>query len=130
MSTESSIESAISANPSSFGAGMPSLVFTDAAAAKVSELIREESNPNLKLRVFVQGGGCSGFQYGFTFDENTEEGDTRVENGGVTLLIDPMSIQYLAGAEIDYREDIEGAQFVIRNPNATTTCGCGSSFST
>ena len=107
----------------------PSLVFTDAAAAKVSELIREESNPNLKLRVFVQGGGCSGFQYGFTFDENLEEGDTQVENGGVTLLIDPMSIQYLAGAEIDYREDIEGAQFVIRNPNASTTCGCGSSFS-
>ena len=108
----------------------PSLVFTDAAAAKVSELIREESNPNLKLRVFVQGGGCSGFQYGFTFDENLEEGDIRVENGGVTLLIDPMSIQYLAGAEIDYKEDIEGAQFVIRNPNATTTCGCGSSFNT
>jgi iron-sulfur cluster insertion protein len=104
------------------------LVFTDAAAAKVGELIREESNPNLKLRVFVQGGGCSGFQYGFTFDENTEEGDTRVDNQGVTLLIDPMSIQYLTGAEIDYREDIEGAQFVIRNPNATTTCGCGSSF--
>jgi iron-sulfur cluster insertion protein len=107
----------------------PSLVFTDAAALKVGELIREESNPNLKLRVFVQGGGCSGFQYGFTFDENLEEGDIRVENGGVTLLIDPMSIQYLAGAEIDYREDIEGAQFVIRNPNAQTTCGCGSSFS-
>jgi iron-sulfur cluster insertion protein len=121
MSTESAF-----AVPS---AGAPSLVFTDAAAAKVSELIREESNPNLKLRVFVQGGGCSGFQYGFTFDENLEEGDTRVENGGVTLLIDPMSIQYLAGAEIDYREDIEGAQFVIRNPNASTTCGCGSSFS-
>ena len=106
----------------------PSLIFTDAAAAKVSELIREEANPNLKLRVFVQGGGCSGFQYGFTFDEDDEEGDTRVENGGVTLLIDPMSIQYLSGAEIDYREDIEGAQFVIRNPGATTTCGCGSSF--
>lgn len=107
----------------------PTLVFTDAAASKVGELIREEDNPNLKLRVFVQGGGCSGFQYGFTFDENVEEGDTRVDNQGVTLLIDPMSIQYLAGAEIDYREDIEGAQFVIRNPNATTTCGCGSSFS-
>ena len=103
----------------------PTLVFTNAAAAKVGELIREEANPKLKLRVFVQGGGCSGFQYGFTFDENTEEGDTSVENGGVTLLIDPMSIQYLAGAEIDYREDIEGAQFVIRNPNAATTCGCG-----
>ncbi|HEX7116115.1 MAG TPA: iron-sulfur cluster insertion protein ErpA [Steroidobacter sp.] len=107
----------------------PTLIFTDAAAAKVSELIREEGNSNLKLRVFVQGGGCSGFQYGFTFDENAEEGDTRIENGGVTLLVDPMSIQYLAGAEIDYREDLEGAQFVIRNPNATTTCGCGSSFS-
>ncbi len=107
----------------------PTLVFTDAAAHKVSELIREEANPNLKLRVFVQGGGCSGFQYGFTFDENAEEGDTQVANGGVTLLVDPMSVQYLAGAEIDYREDIEGAQFVIRNPNASTTCGCGSSFS-
>ena len=107
----------------------PSLVFTDAAAAKVGELIQEEANPNLKLRVFVQGGGCSGFQYGFTFDENAEDGDTKVDNHGVTLLIDPMSIQYLAGAEIDYREDMEGAQFVIRNPNAQTTCGCGSSFS-
>jgi len=107
----------------------PSLVFTDAAAVKVAELIREEANPELKLRVFVSGGGCSGFQYGFTFDEHVEEGDTCVENGGVTLVVDPMSIQYLAGAEIDYREDLEGAQFVIRNPNATTTCGCGSSFS-
>jgi iron-sulfur cluster insertion protein len=123
MNTESAVSS-LAPSP-----GAPSLVFTDAAAAKVSELIREESNPNLKLRVFVQGGGCSGFQYGFTFDENLEEGDTQVENGGVTLLIDPMSIQYLAGAEIDYKEDIEGAQFVIRNPNASTTCGCGSSFS-
>jgi|SRR5687767_13512399 iron-sulfur cluster insertion protein len=123
-----SIESVSQASPAQVGIP-PSLVFTDAAAAKVSELIREEANPNLKLRVFVQGGGCSGFQYGFTFDENLEEGDIRVENGGVTLLIDPMSIQYLAGAEIDYREDIEGAQFVIRNPNAQTTCGCGSSFS-
>jgi iron-sulfur cluster insertion protein len=107
----------------------PVLIFTDSAATKVSELIREEGNPNLKLRVFVSGGGCSGFQYGFTFDENEEDGDTCVENGGVKLLIDPMSFQYLAGAEIDYKEDLEGAQFVIRNPNATTTCGCGSSFS-
>jgi iron-sulfur cluster insertion protein len=106
-----------------------SLIFTDAAASKVGELIREEANPNLKLRVFVTGGGCSGFQYGFTFDENMEDGDVQVQNQGVTLLIDPMSIQYLMGAEIDYREDLEGAQFVIRNPNATTTCGCGSSFS-
>jgi iron-sulfur cluster insertion protein len=107
----------------------PSLLFTDAAARKVGELIQEESNPNLKLRVFVSGGGCSGFQYGFTFDEAVEEGDTQVQNAGVTLLIDPMSIQYLSGAEIDYKEDLEGSQFVIRNPNATTTCGCGSSFS-
>jgi len=105
------------------------LVFTDSAAFKVSELIREEGNPNLKLRVFVSGGGCSGFQYGFTFDENEEEGDTCIENQGVRLVVDPMSFQYLTGAEIDYREDLEGAQFVIRNPNATTTCGCGSSFS-
>ena len=110
------------------GAAAP-LVFTDAAASKVGELIREEANPALKLRVFVSGGGCSGFQYGFTFDENVEEGDTQVRNGNVTLLIDPMSFQYLMGAEIDYREDLEGSQFVIRNPNAVTTCGCGSSFS-
>jgi iron-sulfur cluster insertion protein len=107
----------------------PLLLFTDAAARKVGELIREEGNERLKLRVFVSGGGCSGFQYGFTFDENEEEGDTCIENQGVRLLVDPTSIQYLTGAEIDYREDLEGAQFVIRNPNATTTCGCGSSFS-
>ncbi len=105
------------------------LTFTDSAAQKVRQLIEEEGNDNLKLRVFVTGGGCSGFQYGFTFDENEQEGDTRVENGGVTLLIDPMSFQYLGGAEIDYKEDLSGSQFVIRNPNATTTCGCGSSFS-
>ncbi len=110
-------------------AAPPALVFTDAAARKVGELIREEGNPNLKLRVFVSGGGCSGFQYGFTFDENLEEGDTEVANQGVTLLVDPLSFQYLAGAEIDYREDLSGAQFVISNPNAATTCGCGSSFS-
>ena len=107
----------------------PLLLFTDAAARKVGELIREEGNDALKLRVFVSGGGCSGFQYGFTFDENEEEGDTCIENQGVKLLVDPTSIQYLAGAEIDYKEDLEGAQFVIRNPNASTTCGCGSSFS-
>ncbi len=105
------------------------LIFTDAAAAKVKQLIEEEDNDNLKLRVFVSGGGCSGFQYGFTFDETVNEGDTEVENGGVVLLIDPMSFQYLVGAEIDYTEGLEGSQFVIRNPNATTTCGCGSSFS-
>ena len=103
-------------------------MFTNAAARKVRQLIEEEGNEALKLRVFVTGGGCSGFQYGFTFDEKVEEGDTRVENDGVTLLVDPMSFQYLAGAEIDYSEGLEGAQFVIRNPNATTTCGCGSSF--
>ena len=106
----------------------PDMTFTEAAAAKVRRLIEEENNPALKLRVFISGGGCSGFQYGFTFDEKVEEGDTRIENGGVTLLVDPMSIQYLMGAEIDYKEDLQGAQFVIRNPNATTTCGCGSSF--
>ena len=105
------------------------LVFTDAAATKVKGLIEEEDNPNLMLRVFISGGGCSGFQYGFTFDENLNEGDTMVENCGVKLLVDPMSVQYLMGAEIDYTEGLEGAQFVIRNPNATTTCGCGSSFS-
>jgi iron-sulfur cluster insertion protein len=107
----------------------PSLVFTSAAAHKVKQLIEEEGNTALKLRVFVSGGGCSGFQYGFTFDENVEEGDTQVQNEGVILLVDPMSFQYLAGAEIDYSEGLEGAQFVIRNPNASTTCGCGSSFS-
>ena len=106
-----------------------SLVFTDAAATKVKELIDEEGNSDLKLRVFVSGGGCSGFQYGFTFDETIETGDSQIENLGVTLLVDPMSVQYLMGAEIDYKEDLQGAQFVIRNPNATTTCGCGSSFS-
>jgi iron-sulfur cluster insertion protein len=105
------------------------LVFTDSAANKVKQLIEEEGNPELKLRVFVTGGGCSGFQYGFTFDEATNEDDTTMQNGGVTLLIDPMSLQYLVGAEIDYQENIEGAQFVIKNPNATSTCGCGSSFS-
>jgi iron-sulfur cluster insertion protein len=105
------------------------LVFTDSAAHKVKQLIDEEGNPELKLRVFVTGGGCSGFQYGFTFDETASEDDTSMQKGGVTLLIDPMSLQYLAGAEIDYQESIEGAQFVIKNPNATSTCGCGSSFS-
>jgi iron-sulfur cluster insertion protein len=106
-----------------------SIVFTDAAAIKVKELIAQENNDRLKLRVFISGGGCSGFQYGFTFDEIVQEGDTHIENEGVTLLVDPMSYQYLMGAEIDYTEGLEGAQFVIRNPNATTTCGCGSSFS-
>ena len=105
------------------------LIFTDSAAAKVADLIAEEGNTDLKLRVFVQGGGCSGFQYGFTFDEAVNEDDTTFEKNGVTLLVDSMSFQYLVGAEIDYKDDLEGAQFVIKNPNATTTCGCGSSFS-
>lgn len=104
------------------------LLFTDAAAAKVHELIAEEGNAQLALRVYIQGGGCSGFQYGFSFDENRAEDDLAVEKGGVTLLVDPLSLQYLTGAEIDYSESLSGAQFVIRNPNARTTCGCGSSF--
>lgn len=104
-------------------------VFTDSAAEKVKSLIEEEGNPELKLRVFVTGGGCSGFQYGFTFDEAINDDDTTMQKNGVTLLIDAMSYQYLVGAEVDYKEDLEGAQFVIKNPNATTTCGCGSSFS-
>ncbi|MDE1943320.1 MAG: iron-sulfur cluster insertion protein ErpA [Betaproteobacteria bacterium] len=105
------------------------LIFSDSAADKVKQLIDEEGNPELKLRVFVTGGGCSGFQYGFTFEETTNDDDTVMEKNGVRLLIDPMSYQYLVGAEIDYKEDLEGAQFIIRNPNATSTCGCGSSFS-
>ena len=107
----------------------PQIAFTDSASAKVKSLIEEEANDKLKLRVFISGGGCSGFQYGFTFDENVQEGDLSVEKNGVTLLIDPMSYQYLINAEIDYSEGLEGAQFVIKNPNAATTCGCGSSFS-
>ncbi len=111
-------------------AEMPApLIFTDSAATKVSQLIAEEGNPDLKLRVFVQGGGCSGFQYGFTFDEEVNEDDSVMEKNGVKLLIDAMSYQYLVGAEIDYKDDLQGAQFVIKNPNAGTTCGCGSSFS-
>lgn len=107
----------------------PALIFTDSAADKVKALIVEEGNDDLKLRVFVTGGGCSGLQYGFTFDEITNEDDTIMQKNGVSLLIDPMSYQYLTGAEIDYSEGLEGAQFVIKNPNATSTCGCGSSFS-
>ena len=105
------------------------LIFTDSAAGKVKQLIEEEGNNDLKLRVFVSGGGCSGFKYGFTFDELVNEDDTVMEKNGVKLLIDPMSFQYLAGAEIDYQEGPEGAQFVIKNPGAASTCGCGSSFS-
>ena len=104
------------------------LLFTDSAANKVRLLIEEENNPALNLRVFVEGGGCSGFQYGFTFDEKINEDDTQLEKNGVVLLVDPMSYQYLVGAEIDFKEDLEGSQFVIKNPNAKSTCGCGSSF--
>ena len=103
--------------------------FTDNAVNKVKELIEEEGTPDLKLRVFVSGGGCSGFQYGFTFEETENDDDTKVVKDSVTLLIDPMSLQYLTGAEIDYQDNVQGSQFVIKNPNATTTCGCGSSFS-
>jgi iron-sulfur cluster insertion protein len=114
----------------SFAGKMPDpLVFTDNAANKVKSLIEDEGNPDLKLRVFVTGGGCSGFQYGFTFEETVSDDDTSLNKAGVTLLVDPMSLQYLMGAEIDYQENVEGAQFVIKNPNATSTCGCGSSFS-
>ena len=105
------------------------LNFTSSAAAKVASLISEEDNPNLKLRVYISGGGCSGFQYGFSFDEQQEEEDLALQRDGVTLLVDPLSLQYLMGAEVDYRESLQGSQFVIRNPNAKTTCGCGSSFS-
>ncbi len=105
------------------------IIFTEAAATKVASLIQEEGNPDLMLRVYIQGGGCSGFQYGFSFDENENEGDTKVVTNGVILLVDPMSMQYLMGAEVDYTEGLQGAQFIIRNPNASTTCGCGSSFS-
>ncbi len=105
------------------------LIFTDAAALKVKNLIDEEGNPDLKLRVFVTGGGCSGFQYGFTFDEAMADDDTVIENDGVKLLVDPMSYQYLVGSTVDYSEGLQGSQFVINNPNASATCGCGSSFS-
>ena len=103
--------------------------FSDNAVKKVKELIEEEGTPDLKLRVFVSGGGCSGFQYGFTFEETINEDDTKVEKDNVIFLVDPMSLQYLTGAEIDYQDNVQGSQFVIKNPNATTTCGCGSSFS-
>lgn len=105
------------------------LNFTPSAAAKAASLIAEEANPDLKLRVYISGGGCSGFQYGFEFDEQQAEDDLALQRDGVTLLVDPLSLQYLMGAEVDYRESLQGAQFVIRNPNAKTTCGCGSSFS-
>jgi iron-sulfur cluster insertion protein len=116
------------ATPTYLDADNAPLLFTDAAAGKVRELIAEEGNPELKLRVYISGGGCSGFQYGFTFDEARAEDDLAVDKNGVTLLVDPLSLQYLAGAEIDYSDSLTGSQFVIRNPNAKTTCGCGSSF--
>ena len=104
------------------------LRFTAAAAAKVRELVAEEGNASLSLRAYIQGGGCSGFQYGFEFDEGRNEDDIVIVTDGATLLVDPLSLQYLTGAEVDYSESLAGAQFVIRNPNAKTTCGCGSSF--
>ncbi len=103
--------------------------FSDAAANKVKNLIAEEENPELKLRVYVTGGGCSGFQYGFTFDEKINEGDMTIENQTVTLVVDPMSLQYLVGGVVDYTEGLEGSRFFVNNPNASTTCGCGASFS-
>lgn len=121
MSTEVAVETATDV--------MDPIVITENAVNKVKALIEEEGNPELKLRVFVTGGGCSGFQYGFTFDENINDGDTSIERGDVKFLLDPMSYQYLVGSELDYKEDLQGAMFVIKNPNATTTCGCGSSFS-
>ncbi len=105
------------------------MIFSDAAAHKVRSLIQEEENDNLKLRVFVTGGGCSGFEYGFTFDEDIEDDDTQIDNEGVALLVDSLSYQYLAGSVIDYLEDLQGSRFVVTNPNAVTTCGCGNSFS-
>ena len=103
--------------------------FSESAASKVKTLIEEENNPELKLRVYVTGGGCSGFQYGFTFDEKVNEGDMTIEKNEVTLVVDPMSLQYLVGGIVDYTEGLEGSRFLVNNPNATTTCGCGSSFS-
>ena len=105
------------------------IIFSDSAASRVAQLIKEEKNPALRLRVYITGGGCSGFSYGFTFDEEHKEGDSGVEKNGVQLVVDPMSYQYLIGATVDYLEDLQGARFIIHNPNAKTTCGCGSSFS-
>jgi iron-sulfur cluster insertion protein len=105
------------------------ILFSDAAASRVKQLIIEEENPSLKLRVYVTGGGCSGFQYGFTFDEKCNPGDMEIVKNDVTMVVDPMSLQYLVGGEVDYIEGLEGARFLINNPNATTTCGCGASFS-
>lgn len=128
--TENAVAAVNEAAPAAVADGaVEGIVFTDNAAKKVRALIEEENNSALMLRVFISGGGCSGFQYGFTFDEERAEDDFALEKGGVTVLVDPMSYQYLVGAEIDYKEGLEGSQFVIRNPNVTSTCGCGSSFS-
>ncbi len=105
------------------------ITITESAAGKIKEVVEEEGNLDLKLRMFVQGGGCSGFSYGFTLDEIVNEDDFEIDAHGVKVLVDSMSFQYVQGATVDYTEDIEGSQFTIKNPNATTTCGCGSSFS-
>jgi iron-sulfur cluster insertion protein len=109
--------------------GMPPLNISDAVVSKVGEMLAEENDPNLRLRIFVTGGGCSGFQYGFSFDDTLKEDDMEVARGDIRVLVDAMSLQYLMGAEIDYEDNLEGSRFVIRNPNASSTCGCGSSFS-
>lgn len=118
-------------NPAEVSTQAPELPiqFSDAAAIKVKQLVEEEENPELKLRVYVTGGGCSGFQYGFTFDEDTNPGDMQIEKQGVSMVIDPMSLQYLVGGTVDYTEGLEGSRFFVNNPNASTTCGCGASFS-
>jgi len=112
-----------------FNAEGASINISDAVVSKVGELLAEENDPNLRLRIFVTGGGCSGFQYGFSFDDTTKDDDFEVAKGEIKVLVDAMSMQYLSGAEIDYEDSLEGSRFVIRNPNASSTCGCGSSFS-
>ncbi|TXT35480.1 MAG: iron-sulfur cluster insertion protein [Comamonadaceae bacterium] len=124
------MQAALTTDSSSQPGLMPSpLEFTAAAAAKVSELIVEEGNPDLKLRLYVTGGGCSGFSYGFAFDDQIAEDDTQSVTAGVALVVDAMSLQYVLGARVDFEDGLEGSRFVIHNPNAQTTCGCGSSFS-
>lgn len=116
-------------NPATFDPSANAMRFTDAAAAKARNLIEAEDNKKLHLRVFVNGGGCSGFEYGFAFDDDLEDDDTCIDNNGVTLVVDALSYQYLVGSTVDFKEDLQGARFVVENPNATTTCGCGNSFS-
>ena len=119
-----------SASPTTLPGVMPGqLEFTPQAAAKVADLIVEEGNPKLKLRLYVTGGGCSGFSYGFAFDDQTAEDDTMIVTEGVALVVDAMSLQYVLGARVDFEDGLEGSRFVIHNPNAQSTCGCGSSFS-